>query len=189
MVNILNKIILFLSAFCPMYIILLVKSIIQIELIDEIKWDLCNLTVVSILCILILLSIIYALIILYYNQKNANQEKIILVSAVNKTDNYFLGYFSIFVLLSLSFDIGNMYSFIILAIIMIFIACVYISNSLYYINPLFNILGFKFFNVKYRKLNNENIFTANIISHNNLEKKVNEEIQVYVSGFSFTKEV
>jgi len=35
---------------------------------------------------------------------------------------------------------------------------------------LFNILGFKFFNVKYRKLNNENIFTANIISHNNLEK-------------------
>ena len=37
---------------------------------------------------------------------------------------------------------------------------VYINNSLYYINPLLNILGYKFFDVEYKELGSNEVKSA-----------------------------
>lgn len=78
---------------------------------------------------------------------------------------------------------------IVLGLIIIMIGVVYISNNLYYINPLFNLLGYKFMNIKYKNLEGNIEREANIFTRKQLEKEIGSVIEVENSEFDFSKEV
>ena len=79
--------------------------------------------------------------------KRESVASITIVSKKNITDQHFLNYFSLFVLLALTFDFSKICYIVSLVVILVFIAVVYIKNNIFYVNPLLNILGYSFYDI------------------------------------------
>ncbi len=185
--KLIKKILLYLTAFNPMVFLLLLSSIIQIQFSDELSWNKQNIIVISSFLIFLIITFIIAVIFVKKPLRN-DSCKVVLIEVKNLTDSYFLGYFALFVMLDLSFDLMSLESLIIPAILIIIIGVVYISNDLYYINPLFNLFGYKFFDIKYQKNNVNKQYSGRIFSKNNLEKYIDEEIEMDYSIYNFSKQ-
>ena len=106
-----------------------------------------NIMTLVVLSVLIGLGIYGAYISLAH--KNTKQCEIQIVQKCAITEQYFLGYFSLFVLFALSFELERVSMFVVFVFIVVFIGIVYIKNDLFYINPFLNILGYNFYDVSY----------------------------------------
>lgn len=142
-----RKIGLFLSSFLPLFLLIIIKELI--EIFNE-NWTF-NFLNTSMLLVLVIF-IIWGCLSFYsvYNEvKVQKSKKIRLIDKTNLTDKHFLGYFSLFVLFAITFEI-EMYSMAVIFFIVLFlIGVVYIKNDMYYINPLINLLGFSFYDIEY----------------------------------------
>ena len=87
-----SKIILFISAFVPMYILFLINLIVEI-LNKNLTFNVTNTCVMVALLILTMVGTIGLMIILKFNQKEYKTIKVL--SKTNITDQHFLNYFSI----------------------------------------------------------------------------------------------
>lgn len=141
------KIILFISAFVPMYILFEVNLLVEI-INGNLHFNITNSCVFITLFLLIIIGISGILIII--NQKESGIENITVLSKKNLTDQHFLNYFSLFVLLALTFDLSKISFICVFIIILIFIGIVYIKNNIFYVNPLLNIMGYSFYDISYR---------------------------------------
>lgn len=142
-----KNILLYLSAFIPMYILIILKQTIEM-VVGNIKTNWLNFLVIGLLIIIILLGLL-GLKLEIFNRK---QKAIVITvtSKTNTTDEHFLGYFSLFVLFAISFDLSKISMLVIFIAILIMIGIVYVKNKLFYINPFLNILGFNFYDITYR---------------------------------------
>ena len=141
-----SKIILFISAFVPMYILFLINLIVEI-LNKNLTFNVTNTCVMVALLMLTMVGTIGLMIILKFNQKEYKTIKVL--SKTNITDQHFLNYFSLFVLLALAFDLSKLCFVSVFVVILIFIGIVYIKNNIFYVNPLLNILGYSFYDIEY----------------------------------------
>lgn len=147
-----KKIILFLSAFVPMYFLFLINLIV--ELINQnLEWNILNIVTLSVLSVLILTGVIGLLFIINY--KNTEYDTVKIIKKQNLTDQHFLNYFSLFVLLALTFDLSKFCFVCVFVILQIFIGIVYIKNNIFYVNPLLNILGYSFYDIVYENRDGE----------------------------------
>lgn len=165
---------LYISAFIPMYLLILVELLIDI-INHNLRFNVLNTLNLSMLLLLTVLGVIGVIWnILFGVDKEIEIE---ILSINNITDQHFLGYFSLFVLFSLSFDLSKISMFVVFILILFMIGVVYIKNDLYYINPFLNILGYNFYDVTYR-LNNstqikrDKIFFKGKLNYSNLKYKV-----------------
>lgn len=140
------KIILFISAFVPMYILFEVNLIVEI-INDNLHFNITNTCVLVALFLLTIIGFVGLLFIIKNNHNTS--EDIVVVSMKNLTDQHFLNYFSLFVLLALTFDLSKICFICVFVIILIFIGIVYIRNNIFYVNPLLNILGYSFYDIEY----------------------------------------
>lgn len=141
-----SKIILFISAFVPMYILFLINLIVEL-INDNLSWNITNSVVFVSLMLLMFIGLIGLFVII--SKKDNKQEKIKVLTKKNLTDQHFLNYFSLFVLLALTFDLSKICFVCVFVVIVIFIGIVYIRNNIYYVNPLLNILGYSFYDITY----------------------------------------
>jgi len=142
-----EKIILFISAFVPMYILFLVNLIV--ELINQnLSFNITNTIVLVSLVILIVVGVVGLLFIINY--KHEPSSVVSIIKKKNITDQHFLNYFSLFVLLALTFDLSKICFICTLIVILMFIGIVYVKNNIYYVNPLLNILGYSFYDIVYK---------------------------------------
>lgn len=147
-----QKIFLYLSAFIPLYTLIIIKLLIEI-LNHNLTFNLLNTLTICLLLLLIILGIIGLFI---ENKKSPYKiTKIKIIKYTSITEKHFLGYFSLFVLFALTFELERYSMFIIFLIIILLIGIVYIKNNLFYINPLLNILGYNFYDVTFIDSNNE----------------------------------
>lgn len=147
-----KKIILFISAFVPMYILLEINLIVEIAN-DNLPMNITNTVVIVVLGVFILIGSMGLL--LSINCKDKNYEIVKVVSCNNITDKHFLGYFSLFVLIALTFDLSKFWYIAVFIVINMFIGIVYIRNNIYYINPMLNILGYSFYDITYEDMSGE----------------------------------
>lgn len=142
----LKNLVLYLSAFLPMYILILLRLVINM-INDNLTFNVLN----TINLILLLLLIASGALGLWWNifKSQDATKAITIISKNNITDQHFLGYFSLFVLFALQLDMSFVSDFFLFLFISLFIGIVYIKNSLFYINPLLNILGFSFYDIEY----------------------------------------
>ena len=127
-----------------MYILFLINLIV--ELINQnLTLNILNTCVLITLVALILLGWC-GLIFIIKNQKGKSK-KCKIVSKKNLTDQHFLNYFSLFVLLALAFDLSKFCFVCVFIVLHIFIGVVYIKNNIFYVNPLLNILGYSFYDI------------------------------------------
>ncbi|MBO5884877.1 MAG: hypothetical protein J6Q51_03680, partial [Clostridia bacterium] len=113
------------------------------------------LNTISLVFFIVLISVgLYGAKIAIAHQKT-KPTKIKILNYTSITEQYFLGYFSLFVLFALSFELEKVSMFIVFMIIIVLIGLVYIRNDLFYINPLLNILGYNFYTVSYINFENQ----------------------------------
>ncbi len=138
------KIILFISAFVPMFVVFLVTLILEI-INDNLRFNITNTLVFITLICLIFIGTIGLMFLIKGKKESTPHIKVI--SKKNITDQHFLNYFSLFVVLALTFDLSKICYIVSLMVILIFIAVVYIKNNIFYVNPLLNILGYSFYDI------------------------------------------
>lgn len=137
---------LFLSAFVPMFVLIFVKLVVDM-LNHNLTFNVLNTLNFTTLILLIILGICGLIWNIYTKE---GTKEITIISLSNITDQHFLGYFSLFVLFALQLDLSLVSGYCTFVLIIIFIGIVYIKNSLYYINPLLNILGYNFYDITYK---------------------------------------
>lgn len=161
-----KKILLYLSAFVPLYFLVILKIIIDI-INSNLSFNILNTLTLILLSILIFLGIYGANISIQHN--NTIEVKIKILKKTSITEQYFLGYFSLFVLFALSFELERVSMFVVFCIIIILIGIVYIKNDLFYINPFLNILGYNFYDITFINLsNNKGVQRAKFFYKGNL---------------------
>lgn len=153
------KICLYLSSFVPMYLLLLTK--ILLELVNKhLNFNILNTTMI----ILLSIFVVSGCAGLFFAIKHAKSKstEIVIVEKENITDQHFLGYFSLFVLFSLTFEIEKISMAVVFVLIIILVGIVYIKSELFYINPLLNILGYTFYTIRFYTDNKDDMHTAKI---------------------------
>ncbi len=143
-----KDVLLFLSAFIPMYVLILLKEVI--ELVNQnIEFNALAGLVLVFLCSLIALGCLGLFLEIGHSSKQSIE--IVIDKAQNITDRHFLGYFSLFVLFAITFDLSRTCMFVVFIAILAMIGVVYVKNKLFYINPFLNILGYNFYKIEYHK--------------------------------------
>lgn len=146
-----KKILLYLSAFVPLYFLVIIKILIDI-INGNLSFNVLNTLTVIVCFVLILLGAYGANIAISHS--NTVPVKIKILNKKSITEQYFLGYFSLFVLFALSFELERVSMFAVFILVIFLIGIVYIKNDLFYINPFLNILGYNFYDITYINLEN-----------------------------------
>ena len=155
------------SAFVPMYMLVIIKMIIDIAEGNE-KGSVMVICVMTLLMILVLIGVSCVMYVFF--SKRIAQSTIQIDSANNVTGQYFFGYFSLFVLVAVHLELYTVCDIILFFLINIIIAIVYIHNNLYYINPLLNLIGYNIYKITYIKdgqQKNINIFVKDKLDISN----------------------
>lgn len=165
MKNFLKNLLLYISAFVPMYVLIFVKLIVEI-INHNLSFNVLN--TLNLVTLLSLIGLgIFGLVwnVVFSKDKSINVK---IISKKNITDQHFLGYFSLFVFFAIPLDLSLVSAYCVYVLVLIMIATVYINNSLFYINPLLNILGFNFYDIQYIEANDSEIKNAKIFYRGNL---------------------
>jgi len=173
-----KNILLYLSAFIPMYFLIFIKQLIEL-LIGNIKCNFLNIFTLCLLILVITLGLL-GLKLEVLNQTKLS-EKITITDKQNTTSEHFLGYFSLFVLFAITFDLSKVSMLIVFISILIMIGIVYVKNKLFYINPFLNILGFNFYQIKYtiqdkkQELETKIFFKGDLVTNKEYWVKIKDE--------------
>lgn len=161
----LKNLLLYISAFVPMYVLILIKLLAEL-FNGNLSFNVLNTLNLITLILLILLGI-WGLVwnVFLNNEKSIEIE---IISKKNITDQHFLGYFSLFVFFAIPLDLSYVSGYLIYVVILILIGIVYINNGLYYINPLLNILGYNFYDITYIEIGKSQERHAKIFYKGNL---------------------
>lgn len=149
-----KKIFLYLSAFVPLYVLVTIKILIDI-IFSNLSFNFLNTFTIISFTILVILGGFGANIAIKH--ENTPKTNIKVLSATNITEKYFLGYFSLFVLFALSFELEKVSMFVVFIIVILLIGIVYVKNDLFYINPFLNILGYNFYDLTFINIDKNNI--------------------------------
>ena len=177
-----KDIFLYLSAFVPMYILILTKLIVEL-ICNNILFNALYIIYFCTLIILILLGVLGLALNTIYS-KGISKE-IIILNKNNITDKHFLGYFSLFVLFALQLNLTLVSSYILFLLILFFIGMVYVKNSLFYINPLLNILGYNFYDIIYSEIGANEKIQAKFFYKGELRENQNYKVIFKNQHFSF----
>lgn len=172
---------LYFSAFVPLFVLLFVKLIV-----DIINNNLTFNTLNTInLCLLSTLIICGVFGLLWNTKLSDEKSHLVKIKSVKDiTDQYFLQYFSLFVLFAVPLDISYINEFCIYILVLVFIGIVYIKCKTFYINPLLNILGYRFYSVTLKSLETGKIRDVKIFCKDKLEKS-NYNIKILNDNFAF----
>ncbi len=179
-----KNVLLYLSAFIPMYVLIVIKEIFELTVGEE-KFTWLSAVVLTFLAVVILLGVVGLLLEIFNKKQRA--KKVRIVSKNNITDRHFLGYFSLFVLFAITFDLSRLSMFVDFVIILIMIGVVYVKNKLFYINPFLNILGYNFYSIEYEvegeegKKSTHIFFRGNLVLGNEYRVKIKDENFSFVS--------
>ena len=180
--NLLKDLFLYLSAFVPMYILFALRLIIDL-INDNLSFNVLNSVNLVTLVLLTVLGIV-GLIVNIHHSKDVSKE-IIILKKQNITDRHFLGYFSLFVLFALQLELSYVSDYCLFIVITIFIGIVYIKNSLYYINPLLNILGYNFYDIVYLEVGSQKEAEGKIFYKGNLAVNKSYLVRFKNDNFAF----
>lgn len=141
-----KNLLLYISAFMPMYVLVLIKLVVEF-INQNLSFNVLNTINLITLLLLILASVAGLVWNIKYNKEKSKEVRIL--TKHNITDQHFLGYFSLFVFFAIPLDLSYVSVYCVFVAILIMIGVVYIHNSLYYINPFLNLLGYSFYDITY----------------------------------------
>lgn len=146
----------FLSSYTPLFIILFLKVLSQINEDVEIfnksavlDYIYSNTTAIAVICAILLLIIVPNVIlglILRYTKSTTNLKQLN-IHSVKKMNHIYMEYLISYIIPFLSFDFNNMFDMIALLFLLLTICTIYINSDLLYVNVVFNVCGYNLFKV------------------------------------------
>lgn len=183
----LRKSVMYLSAFLPMFLIMWIKEIllgIQNVLNHPLKYSwrsvYCNPYLIVEFIIIFLIGA--ALYILIKRDKKTSVYSIVLKKVKNLSAEYYLAYYSLFILALIEFSLTDPIDLVVLILLLIVLGIVYIKNDLFFMNPTINIFRSYIYKIEYEM--NQTITSTLIISPIKLYEE--DSIDIDVSEFEFT---
>ena len=179
-----KKVIMYLSAFLPMFWLILIKdyaTILKDAIADEVPYsDLLSVQLFVVLGNVLFITIIT--IILISGNKKLSNDLVVATKVTNRTAEYYLGYFSLFILELFAFSFTDIVDIVVMSILLLLLGIVYVKNGLFFINPTMNIFRSFIFEVEFSDGNN--IRTKILICKEKL--KQGDSLMIYISNYGFT---
>ena len=191
------------SCYLPLYIIILIRNIHYvfneydlshdfIAQSEGIKYNFGVGALVFLLAILGVWGIIQFRDVMLDSQKRAS-EIVKLEDAENITDRNFFTYFSFFVVAFISVDPVDpqkIIDLIILSLVLVTSVIVYIRNSLYFLNPVLNVLGYRSYRMTYRRYHSDTLMsnksTIDVFSKLDLKREIGSDVFIDYSESDFS---
>ncbi len=179
-----KKVIMYLSAFLPMFWLILIKdyaTILKNAISGEgLYTDLLSVQLFIVVGLVVLITI--CTIFLISKNKELSTDLVVVTSVTNRTAEYYLGYFSLFILELFAFSFTDVVDIIVMVVLLILLGIVYIKNGLFFINPTMNIYRSYIFEAEYN--DGKAIRSKILICKEKI--KVGDKLKVYVSNYAFT---
>ena len=179
-----KKVIMYLSAFLPMFWLILIKdytTILNEAIQGKVCYsDLLNTQLFVVLGVVIFITI--CTIILMLRNKKLSSDLVVVKKATNRTAEYYLGYFSLFILELFVFSFTEWVDIIVMLLLLFVLGIVYIKNGLFFINPTMNIFRSFIYEVVYDDGYEEK--TKILVCADKI--KIGDSIKIDVSDYDFS---
>lgn len=178
-----KKTIMYLSAFLPMFTTMWIKEVMLLLFQNDekkTKLDLKEAMIFLSIEFCILAFIAFAFYFWVKRNKKITLHTKIVKSIKNRTAEYYLSYYSLFVLALIEFSLLDPVDLIVLTLLLIILGVVYIKNGLFYINPTVNLFRSIIYEIEYQDINTPEL----VISH--IPLTVGDKITVPISEYNFT---
>ncbi len=177
----------YLSAFLPMFLIMWVKEMLLgiknvLEKPWKYSWKSIYLNPYLIGEIIFIFLVGTALYFLLKRNRRTSVYTISLKTVKNRSAEYYLAYYSLFILALIEFSLADPIDLVVLTLLLIVLGIVYIKNNLFFMNPTINIFQSYIYEVEYET--NQAAITKLIISPVKLSE--GNTIDIDVSEFEFT---
>lgn len=183
----LRKLVMYISAFLPMLLIMWIKEVLLgvrnvLEKPWKYTWDSIYLNPYLIAEIAFIILIGCAIFWLLKRNKKTGVYTITLKTVKNRSAEYYLAYYSLFILALIEFSLTDPIDLVVLLLLLIVLGVVYIKNDLFFMNPTINIFQSYIYEVEYDT--SKATITKLIIS----PKKLSEGnvVDIDISEFEFT---
>ena len=183
----LRKLLMYISAFLPMFLIMWIKEILLgiknvIDYPEKFTWKSIYLNPYLVSEIIFIIFVALALNFLLKRNQRTSIYTVKLQTVKNRSAEYYLAYYSLFVLALIEFSLTELIDLIVLSLLIIVLGVVYIKNDLFFMNPTINIFQSYIYEVEYEE--NGTAITKLIISPIKLFE--GNLIDIDVSEFEFT---
>ena len=179
-----KKIIMYLSAFLPMFWLILIKdyaTIVENAISGEGSYtDLLSIQLFIVVGLVVIITI--CTIFLISKNKELSTDLVVVTNVTNRTAEYYLGYFSLFILELFAFSFTDIVDIIVMVFLLILLGIVYVKNSLFFINPTMNIFRSYIFETEYN--DGRAIRSKLLICKEKI--RVGDKLNVDVSNYGFT---
>lgn len=174
----------YISAFLPMLLIMWTKEILLAirKICDnpgEYSWEIIFYLIGEFIVILLIVGALYFLM---KGNKKTSVYTITIQAVKNRSAEYYLTYYSLFVLALMGFSLTDPVDLVILILLFVMLGIVYIKNDLFFMNPTINIFQSYIYEVEY--ITNQTVVSKLIISPVKLSE--GNIIDIDVSEFEFT---
>lgn len=150
----LRKLIMYVSAFLPMFLIMWIKEVMLgirnvMEKPWKYSWDSVYLNpyLIGELLFLIIMSLL--IVSLLKRNKKTAVYTVSLKTVKNRSAEYYLAYYSLFILALIEFSLTDPIDLVVLALLLFVLGVVYIKNDLFFMNPTINIFQSYIYEVEY----------------------------------------
>ena len=183
----LRKLVMYLSAFLPMFLIMWIKEILLgiRNVFDKpwkYSWESIYFNPYLIWEFIVIFLVGAALYFLLKRNQRTSVYTITLKTVKNRSAEYYLAYYSLFILALIEFSLTDPVDLVVLVLLLIVLGIVYIKNDLFFMNPTINIFQSYIYEIEY--MTNQTIISKLIISPVKLSE--GNIIDVDVSEFEFT---
>lgn len=179
-----KKIIMYLSAFLPMFWLILIKdyaTILKDAIEGKAKYsDLLSVQLFIVVGIVIVITI--CTIVLISGNQNLSKDLVVASKVTNRTAEYYLGYFSLFILELFAFSFTDIIDIVVMSILLLLLGIVYVKNGLFFINPTLNIFRSFIFEVEFSDGNN--IRTKMLVCKEKIQH--GDSLNIDISNYGFT---
>lgn len=170
--NVLNKLMLFVSSYIPLYMLLILKNVFEritdggrfVNIIQKFKsatwFDEVNDWAVCILTLAIVISAVYLWRALGIG---TSPKKYLITEVSDETGNYYFNYISIYLLSCMGLTLNSIVDCFVFLFVMIIVGYIYISNNMMYMNPVANIMGYKVYNCMLDSVNTNDKDVSSIV--------------------------
>lgn len=175
----------YLSAFLPMIIIMWIKEVALCTadiLNGKAEWSSIYQNLYLIIELVVLFALVISFVVLIKRNKRAAVHTITIKAVKNRSAEYYLAYYSLFILALIEFSLTDFIDIIVLALLLLVLGIVYIKNDLFFINPTINIFQSYIYEVEYE--DNKSTISKLVISKEKL--KEGAIVDIDVSEFEFT---
>lgn len=168
----LNKLMLFVSSYIPLYMLLILKNVFEritdggrfVNVIKKFRsatwfeevndWAVCT---------LIFAIVVSAMYLWRALGKGTSPKKYLITEVSDETGNYYFNYISIYLLSCMGLTLNSIVDCFVFLFVMIIVGYIYISNNMMYMNPVANIMGYKVYNCLLDSVNTNNKDISSIV--------------------------